>query len=1507
VYRAWWRRRLRPTDEKIPMSTPFRSSFAIPTPGEAMPPAASLCPSDLPLVLLPVRVETRFFMQPDGGADLKVRIYPDKIHIDSHERDLTPDEVTWGKNYWEQDFRAGDDADARAAAWRQIADRLTAERAAWVVRSLRPTNARPTTPTSPGQPLATPPAYPDVKVASSNDTWRNAPQAKLLPDRWLAIVHSEGKAAISVTSKDIQKPLNVGPDPQAAPLDDAARAAVERGDRLGIDDKMKWMVDFDLAMDAGMALKIQIPAAMIDKLDSLLVFGVLRSASTAQTAEELADLLDAHHYTDGLALLRPGTPTNNTEDRRTGYGSDDPGHRGSFATEILANPTGAPGNATRTAIALGLPTTRIDATLGHVEHALADDDADMRSMNTALWQVGWGYFLSNMIGAEAGLKWETLVWARRHFLDHVRCFGPLPALRCGPQPYGILPVTSLGKWQGGTGETLDTDLQKLLITLRDGIWRKATGAVARIGRREGPNADADLVDVMSTDGISASYHTRNVFGRHFLQHLYLRLFSGMPASDPAQTVLLENLAIGWRPRLSHLWNAGWQWNLKIPLVQAGDVSPWRKLDPDYIEELLGKGYLGLLAPDAVDPNSASLLRTLLRHAFLREYAWAAALLTAKDSKSTPKPDPLTLLRDIELVDLVDGAPRTQHWLRQLATPLDITGQVPVGNYLDSLKSFTDAEVQSLKEFRDSLGHLKTLDSETLSYLMQGTLDLSAHRLDAWITSFATKRLAAMRSSSAVGQYIGAYGWVENLNPTRPERYQVVTSPPAGEEGQLRTLAGDTGFIHAPSITHAATAALLRNAHLGAGDVPGSTSPFAIDLSSRRVREANRLLDGVRQGQPLGALLGYRVERLLHERGSDHMIATLRDLAPLAVSSREGTAVPTASVAANNVVDGLVLRRRYKEDNDAVMKAVSPDFHGTGDFVAFTDAMRALDDGVDGLSDALTAEAAYQMARGNTSRLAGTLSSIAHGEAAPPELEVTRVPRTGTAVTHRLALLMSGTTNLATPGWQAADAGVRSSTERLLNFWVGRLLGDASKIRCTVERLDDTGGVVAQTLKFPVSELTITPLDVVYGVDPASDAAPARDALSEIEQQVLYYSRRKSGGFGAGATIRVQHARPSDLAAGEITLFDLLEQARAVRRLLNVTRGADPEDFNPPERQARGSVDLDELGTRASHALNTLNTAHKSLNALVNKPATTTAESLRAAIVKLGVFGVGPAVPVSVAGEDAASVAVLMKQAQALLKVSGPRLDKATALSKAPAAADARARREQLVERIKAVFGSAFVVVPRFKLDTAGATEMTSALAASTMTQGGDPLAANTWFTRAARVRDAVARLGLCLQSAEVMNAGARLNLSVAQLPFAGGDRWVGLPPPPGKDVLTGKLSLVVHTIGNVNTTQVLSGLVFDEWTEVVPNASETTAIAFQYDVPDSCAPQSVLVAVPPVAGQDWTTESLRTLLMETLDLAKLRAVDTQSLGAAAQHLPGLYLAFNAADHAVSTDFTPLTA
>ncbi len=208
------------------MSNFFASSFAIPgarAAAEARAPAPPLCPGDLPLVLLPVRLETRFFTLADGTTELRVRVFPDKIHLDSHEADLTADERTWGEHYWQQDWMAGSNMSARSDAWRQIADRFEAKRAAWIVRVLTPTNAaqRPLTQTPAGSALTPAPVFPTIVVAAQNDAWRHAPQARLMPDRWIAVVHSAGHVAITVTGNDIPRPLAVGPDPLAQSPDTA--------------------------------------------------------------------------------------------------------------------------------------------------------------------------------------------------------------------------------------------------------------------------------------------------------------------------------------------------------------------------------------------------------------------------------------------------------------------------------------------------------------------------------------------------------------------------------------------------------------------------------------------------------------------------------------------------------------------------------------------------------------------------------------------------------------------------------------------------------------------------------------------------------------------------------------------------------------------------------------------------------------------------------------------------------------------------------------------------------------------------------------------------------------------------------------------------------------------------------------------------------------------------------------------------------------------------------------
>jgi hypothetical protein len=162
-----------------------------------------------------------------------------------------------------------------------------------------------------------------------------------------------------------------------------------------------------------------------------------------------------------------------------------------------------------------------------------------------------------------------------------------------------------------------------------------------------------------------------------------------------------------------------------------------------------------------------------------------------------------------------------------------------------------------------------------------------------------------------------------------------------------------------------------------------------------------------------------------------------------------------------------------------------------------------------------------------------------------------------------------------------------------------------------------------------------------------------------------------------------------------------------------------------------------------------------------------------------------------------------------------------------------------------------------------------------------------------------------LNYSEALNTGEKQRLTVAQLPFDAEDRWVGLPLKDGKSLPGGKLSIVIQSSAPVDVGQPLAGLLIDEWVEVVPSPKETTGIALQYDQPNSAPPQTILIAVPPQIDSPWTVWSLQQVLLETLDLARIRAVDLDALNDIGHYLPALYFAFNTGTDAVSTDFTTI--
>ncbi len=628
-------------------------------------------------------------------------------------------------------------------------------------------------------------------------------------------------------------------------------------------------------------------------------------------------------------------------------------------------------------------------------------------MTTALWPATWGYYLTQF----AGVSPDGADWVREHAREFVRPGGNLPVLRCGRQPYGLLPVTGLGRFTSGDARL--NRIRELVLGLRDHVFRPVVSAVPRVGRSTDPNGD--IIDVLRTDAMSGSVLTRRVTGPQYLRNL--RRFLGQNLDElnywtALQTItgsVAQRVGVGQEPFGAWLVFQDGTRPITVPFVG----------DPDYLAELSAVTDPEPLARPVPD-QPVPLLHALLRHALLRTYAEAAARLLA-----TP-----ALVRDPELVDVQAGQPPAPTWTWQRSQ------QVP-GSTQTVAEALANGNDAALADFREALRDLSAAGPDVLEPHLRQHLDATSHRLDAWATSLAARRLHDLRTSTANGVVVGGYGWVEGL---RRESRGAVADLPPDEPGPLSVPDADPGFIHAPSLNQAGAAALLRNAHLAHGGA--ADDPFAMQLTSGQVRSARRLFDGVRQGQSLGTLLGYDVERRLHDAQLDDLIIWLRGIA-----HRPGDN-GYAARRDGHPIDGLVLHQKWSADPQGLLALLPPDVGDRLD--KLRNVLAALEVAVDGLSDAVTAESVHQLARGNLTRSAISLDAIAGGDAAPPPLDFLRTPRSGLPVSHRVAVLVD--VDLPLPaGW--SEDSPRARAEPVLNAWAGQLLGPAPSELAGVAPLD----------------------------------------------------------------------------------------------------------------------------------------------------------------------------------------------------------------------------------------------------------------------------------------------------------------------------------------------------------------------------------------------------------------------------------------------------------------------
>ena len=1390
--------------------------------------------ADVPLVLLPVRLETRYA---DGGATLKVRIFPDEVHLDRLDEGVSDLERAAAVQFWTAVWQGGPSAEA--AAWQALRTTLHPNRAAWSAWTLTPTNLDQ-------RPLAgaatPPPVFPDAPARTGSP-----PVARLMPDRFVVTV-TQGASTVSVTGEPVPDGVVV-----SFPRDDDGTSLTQSSGGAVLGPGMEWFVDFDEATRVGLGVSVSLIAPG-QPVDEVLAYGVRASLDPAASSGALEDLLVSHRFGAGLAVLRQGAPTNNTEQDRTDWTS--------APTPAMPPTTTAARTLDPTADA-GL----VAGALGLTGDALAGvPGADLREQElahaaqTALWGPSWATFLDRVTPSLPDTMFDDdhREALRDLFVDHVRGSGPFPALRIGSQPYGVLPVSLVANgWVARDDEPLGAAGADLLRRLRP-LWLAGLTTTPRV---QGDQAlDDTLLEVLGSAPQLLGLRVRSVASASALTVLP-GLLGLLDLDSEVQglldSILWEVIGLPAGPGIGGVLGKTTR-PVGLPLVTDGDP--------------------GFFSGNATQVGS--VLQALV--ALTRDQAQRAV-----DAASPPDVVPRVL--DLSLTDLGDQASRvrslSEDVLASRVQPSDVMDGVqriaevvgPAGPVLHSriqpitalrnplstttlssplndelmrqgllraLQAWLRASAHQ-QQVEDAVGVLGAASTSARGIAAAAALDCSSHRLDAWVTALVDRRLSELRASTPQGCQVGAFGWVEDVAPQDPG-------------------ARPGGHVLSPSVQHAITAGVLRSAYLHHNPDATGNSAFAVDLSSARVRAGRALLDGVRNGQPLGALLGYRFERRLAEspHAINRFVPSLRALAPLAGGKlafrvEAPPAAAAEAVAATDVIDGIQLIDAFHGGVDirAALATKPANNPYLGDpWPAPTDeewadivaAIGELEQLADAVADLLMAEAVHQLVQGNTTGTAATLDAAAGGDALPVDPLVTRIPARGSAVTYRLLALCADAATGPADGWRRTP---RSLAEPRLEAWARHLLGPATQVVCSV-----TGN--GTRLMLDAANLSALDL-VVDSLSPEVLRRRLETRIPALTGAVLAQHRDASW-------------PPDTIALGELALL-----AASIGRSVAGAQPLVPETLTRAGDRASRQVaaaDLADLVARVQAAVQGLTSAVDALEAV---PPDAAALDLARAVDAVAAYGV-PAPPASTPGTVSAVVAEARR-----------RLDAATTALVAGTVAAAQSA-------AAAVFGDGFQVLP---VVTAPPVDLFRARFGELDLRAS---ALRRLVREVATVRIPTARYADSLLLGDALGRPRALAaVQLATLGAEGTDTWLGDGLAADAAAPTAPVTcLVAECSGTVTGDGPLAGLVLDEWVEVIPARTPpaavgedprnllTAGLAANVSAPDARPPQAILLAVSP-DGQRWSSDRVAALLRETRELAKIRLVGLERVALAGRLLPAL--------------------
>jgi hypothetical protein len=850
-----------------------------------------------------------------------------------------------------------------------------------------------------------------------------------------------------------------------------------------------------------------------------------------------------------------------------------------------------------------------DYSLKLIENYFQTDQSEASAMNTALWNATIGYFMESMI-TPVSTEWERNL-TRWFLINYVSGRGRLPAVRIGDQPYGILPVSTLKdlKWLGQRQTSFAREYSDHLPVLEKMYsvaqkvredWEGLLDQVAYVDK-DGEDAHQILLQALGLHATSVEYDRRIAESfAHVVNKLRMRGILGADADLMAAFYKAFGLSLLSRLGYDHDEKE----DPKIPILEKFfltaqedldkpiiDDNPLSETDPIRAYTEAGENYIEWLVRNAqedhrniknqngfADEKPDALLYDMLRHALNLEFG-NTGLNLFQNAEIITNEEAAFARIDADFIDVEPEESVLQSkWDMIYRQENSIADNLVVDHISELLRtSNITPESGQLHEVIAALERLKDVPTARLERCFAEHIDLCSYRLDAWLLGFLHLQLQAMRFGGESneedvkqGIYLGAYGFVENLRP------EDKTLSPADLDDELRDIfdpEGDNdimkddtnaGHIHAPSINHGLTAAVLRNAYISNAS-EDEQEIFKVNLSSERVRMALGIIEGMQQGQSLGALLGYQLERGLHDNNDEELdvyIYELRKVFPLVSNRNKRTGIEEdnedfegekaiTKIEARNVVDGYSLVKHIRETDNKTYPFGYPIGEGAEKLKeAATEGIQtALDNEVerilnieDAVADLAMAESVHHVVQGNYDRAAGALDAYSKGEY--PQLpDVVQSPGSGTSLTHRFGIHL--------PSGIAPSSGTnpRDQAEPAVNAWLEDLFPPLSDIRCVVTyRVPDyeDDGVAAATVEEEISmdQLGLVPIDLLYLLSVESEKN-----LTALDEFILDHIHQNFTPR-PDAIIEINYTQPIE---NRVTFFEMASMISDLRTLVVSSR------------------------------------------------------------------------------------------------------------------------------------------------------------------------------------------------------------------------------------------------------------------------------------------------------------------------------------------------------------------